>query len=1238
MRLNKLHLKQAVRPGFALIITISLMILLVILAMGLLSLSSISTRTASGARAAAEARANAHIALMMALNDLQVNAGPDTRITAPSGTLGEDLPQPHLTGVWKSRKLDPDSPDKDSDLTDAAKSDDFLGWLVSGSDLSETRRQDYATGPTPSGEHSRTILSSRYSTDGSTEWLVDSIPVNNSSTSGDRVTGRLAYAVFDEGVKARMNLGIKPAGDTLAAKSDGLGSGQRPMIDRIDGLTSLSSEAVDLTTTDGPAMVPKMASFGNAMLGYETDAADLTRHFNDLTPYSTGLFTDVANGGLKRDLNLLASASASPPTGYGAADGIYSSQLGLEIPGDPNWGNALDFASLFKNRNSRGKQFVSEGSGGVPQLTASAPGDWSASAGERVGLAIPNPAPPTSPVLLPSIAKVQMAYSLHAHDLWYFAEDTTPTAATFHNGPYNKEWKSKAANMWDPTNWSFKNKDSEINYQVWVFCTPIITLHNPYNVALQIPSGDLSLEFVNVPFGMRFFVNGQAQTSDLVPYSRMFYWNDKGKDRRYAMTLYNKQISGRDVSVDTKSPIRLLPGEVKVFSPYMNPETRYVDRGDNEWYNVYNDHTAEIRAIPGWLGEGIGYGQDQPLPDSGVSKGIYSPLRVQVDDNGRVTGNGRMMQDGMVLTGDENIHVEFAPVPDPSKGEKRFTIEMTLKRANRDRTAHSMVLDFDYEVTDGLQRELLGENGTIRWPSDGTVLGTELRDHWNTPLADFQNITPFALLSAYAKTTHGGVDSSSEDGRYPAKPWVFNNHAGAVLSQKVITEHPSHHSHEINLQRLPGHTEEAIDIQPDTDRGSFVTGHTVFNGRRFGTMLDVPLGPIQSPVSLNGACLAAGYHLPRFTAPIGNSFAHPAMSSDMLIEDVNGSTYADHCYLLNSVLFDGFYCSGFQTRGGFFDDASSVTTQAEDFFLNNQALADPRLTPYVSGGATREDAVAAVTESDAYRRVAAYQMNHGAFNVNSTSVDAWKAVLSSLSGEGAAVSSVPVTGGSSEGIKDLAEPDEEKGARFSRFRLPNLQPDSSDPDALWHASRDLSADELDRLATEIVRQVRDRGPFLSMGEFVNRRIGASSQNTLVGALQAAIDNADLNDAVDFGGFDIQSGQLADLELRTPDALLGPSAQGAPGALTQGDILSALGNAATVRSDTFVIRGYGESVDEGGSIRARAWCEAVVQRIPDYVDPLDAPEVKPEDLTSEANKQFGRRFQIVSFRWLNSNEV
>jgi hypothetical protein len=97
---------------------------------------------------------------------------------------------------------------------------------------------------------------------------------------------------------------------------------------------------------------------------------------------------------------------------------------------------------------------------------------------------------------------------------------------------------------------------------------------------------------------------------------------------------------------------------------------------------------------------------------------------------------------------------------------------------------------------------------------------------------------------------------------------------------------------------------------------------------------------------------------------------------------------------------------------------------------------------------------------------------------------------------------------------------------------------------------------------------------------------------------------------------------------------GPSAQGAPSIISQGDIMAGIAGVATVRGDTFKIRAYGESISKAGVVAARAWCEAIVQRDTSFIDPTDPPETALAELASSANETFGRRFRIVSFRWLD----
>lgn len=272
-------------------------------------------------------------------------------------------------------------------------------------------------------------------------------------------------------------------------------------------------------------------------------------------------------------------------------------------------------------------------------------------------------------------------------------------------------------------------------------------------------------------------------------------------------------------------------------------------------------------------------------------------------------------------------------------------------------------------------------------------------------------------------------------------------------------------------------------------------------------------------------------------------------------------------------------------------------------------------------------------------KIASHLMVDGAFNVNSTSVDAWRVFFSGLRGKPVAYLG--------SGKTPLESVSAEKTV-VNAVTLPNAKPVSTGaitspniPKEQWIAGRELTDKEIGELAEAMVKQVKLRGPFLSMSEFINRRLDGSNDQgmALKGALQAALDDPKVSINAAFR----QPGRMLDAEtggigFAFPDAAKGPIAYGSQPYVDQADVLRGLAEQLTPRGDTFVIRTYGDSIDAQGNVLARAWCEAVVQRVPDYVDKLDENHIRTASLVSEANRMFGRSFHIVSFRWLHSDEV
>jgi hypothetical protein len=79
----------------------------------------------------------------------------------------------------------------------------------------------------------------------------------------------------------------------------------------------------------------------------------------------------------------------------------------------------------------------------------------------------------------------------------------------------------------------------------------------------------------------------------------------------------------------------------------------------------------------------------------------------------------------------------------------------------------------------------------------------------------------------------------------------------------------------------------------------------------------------------------------------------------------------------------------------------------------------------------------------------------------------------------------------------------------------------------------------------------------------------------------------------------------------------------------------LGPALTARGDTFMIRSYGDSISPvTGNVVGKAWLETIVQRTVAPVTPLGV--TAPDKFTP--SDRFGRRFEIVSMRWLTEDEI
>jgi len=348
----------------------------------------------------------------------------------------------------------------------------------------------------------------------------------------------------------------------------------------------------------------------------------------------------------------------------------------------------------------------------------------------------------------------------------------------------------------------------------------------------------------------------------------------------------------------------------------------------------------------------------------------------------------------------------------------------------------------------------------------------------------------------------------------------------------------------------------------------------------------------------------------------GESFAGKFVPRDRFaataMNDGGRNAHEDFAYLLNLSMMDRFFLSTIPQSGDF-DPAVDPLPNARQ-----------RIVPDADG--TRPEVGELRGTDEAFEQNAAALRVVGGFNVNSTSVEAWRNFLTDTLG----TPPMAGQGGPAWSVGDTPTP------RFSRPVAAHNEVHG----ALLNGNRALDSGEIDALATELVEAIRRRGPALSLADFVNRRLIANSGNAdtdyqgLMGVLQEAIERGGLNDAVrSFENSDknVETFTAADLsgtDYPDPEHIAGmPSGEnmgryyGFNETLLQGDLLQRLAPFLTVRGDTFVIRAVGRNAD------AEAYCELILQRQAEPVDSADDP-VAPIG-------RFGRQFEAVAFRWLDA---
>lgn len=1126
------------QAGFALVSSLMLMTMLLILAMGLLSLSSISIRSSGRAADLAQARSNARLALHLAISQLQEKAGPDRRITAPASLLGDDI-SPQVTGVWESWRPSPDG----GNSYDAEKRTRHLGNLISASSAH--------TGST------RLMLGKgTLGPEAGPQDQVSAPLIPLDAADGGGIGGAIAWLALDEGVKARLDLAPADPAETLPDLVSRIGSPARNRFDSLEGLAFLSS-------SEAAARLPILESLDTAelMLAESGRSRPLTRDFSVV---SASLQTNAADGGLKTDLSALFD-DALPASHAGRYLYSDSKERITGGAGEPLWDLYAGYARLYRDHDpDKG-------------ITAALPDGFRFETVNnrlvRSATREPDMSSVRSPVLMPTLIRVEMIFSLVVRDT-------------------HSNWRSLNAKGFP--------------YLLHMMYLPIITLHNPYNVPLRFT--ELEVAFGDVPMGFDFEINGRRiSAGGLKPLQSLYMNNSSGK-KDFKLTLTG--------SLERASEVVMGPGETRIFGkpfkPGLNWDGDVNGGGALQLFDYQNNLTNQSsRLAPGLVADsqtGVGYDIDWLAPP---------PRAAWFNEE-------RHNQGTIPLRETDAIRVHYGPKAAVSGSSPitNYLVTINLKTKGRSTPVSYTQLFFKDEAQ---LEKVLAEGTSLRFGGDGRsfpeafpkdgvdpiIKVKNIYETGSTPVASYEKAVPFALFSLSAKTTRESFTR--------ARPVADT---GITMMSSVIDFHSvasqGRSPYEFILSPLRS---GAVSFENEGELAYFFGGHGSTNGSTRAVFYEVPLAPLQSIAQLRHANAASLGTAPFFTYSVGESRSHPALPFDSAKFSSGGRILFDHSWLANDALWDRYWFSTLSTLEGpgFSGRGKSREDLTRGFFRGRAPLPNPRNHPL----RIADSAATEILEDTTGRKPAARILTHGGFNVNSTSVPAWTAVLSSLTG-----SEVPLHSGSE---------DAGSSTPFPRVRRPFSSSQGVGSEAFWSGFRTLDESQVKSLAEQIVVEVKDRGPFLSMADFVNRRLESSDPRAIKGALQAAIDRSGINSPAEAISLPLAPSDAGSHGWQSPAAIEGTSAAGSPAEVSQGDLLSALGSFLYVRSDTFRIRAYGEAHDPSGKVIARAWCEAVLQRVPEYVDPSDTAEMHPDE-SVPANQRFGRRFAQVSFRWLAPEEI
>jgi Tfp pilus assembly protein PilV len=1084
-------------------------------------------------------------------------------------------------------------------------------------------------------------------------------------------SGNFAWWVGDEGVKAKINLVNKnliiTGTETTIDLRTNLASAPT---NNIQAVTAY--QAVTVSATDPQ----KMVTFNTIPLIYTNITSNaILSNFHDFTVYSRGVLADVKSGGLKKDLTLLLESGSLP------ADYVYSATntgnvytyTPPNVPSDclrtegPNWGLIYRYYNLYKKL-----ELDSDGvfalNTDVYNYSLFSPSIYNGQALDTTSVAKYKLAPSNyRDYILPVPARFQQIFTMFADYPNYWDTVNNTSSPTVGFPPHaNPNYVGKvyymgvypAVVLWNPYNVRIRSNTANngqfsstgILSRYWF--VPPMPISISFDGSNDHPIGDIFWVYANILYnlGTGYGNNGKPAPYTLEPGALTILGPQPRKvgDRRYYGNAHFPPLPFGGASVPSPGdPLRstTLQTGWKASYPYHSYQLGTVGVGGSGTNDPGNSISPYI---PVSSNPTLGNITIKSLTNKVTNAGLVEQL---MGENYLVVGTQEFNTNSATLPVDATIYKTYSGLPSVTASSLN-----TLENGAGTKPTYLFVYSYD--------KKIYPDDTTIR--SRMALFSDPLSPTYMlaNPDAASAQMAPFELnldkLDADGNVVDGPragtpaikaeLDSNGSNNTIS----YFGSGAGRVYNL-IYKEIPT-----LPLVSLPQLQHVALGRDYSNSLYQILDGQQPgvgsMSGGGYGTSSP---GPTPSAATFNWV--------------VGNGYAHPMIPATAIND---GGRSFDHCFYANNALFDTYYFSTIAAQpksiAAYKNNSKDLSLQdvLDNFLNNSKILANNRLLSWLSDKETNtvveNDLLAGSANTiapQAYQRASSYAMIDGAFNINSTSVDAWTTVLAGTMQRSVSYmppsspTPVQLTADSNQnytyapfkyfgvGLKSDTTGNNSGMAAFMRFLLPNNVAINTNNNVYWNGYRQLSLSQIRLVAQQLVKQIKMRGPFLSLAEFVNRQVSGNTNLNQNGPLQAALDAVGVND--DFNNNDIiSSSDLGSATYNNPAAAQGARRTGFPGYLTQADVLTPIANSLSARSDTFVVRAYGE-VNKNGKVLSRAWCEAVVQRTPEYVEPKSSQDTtgtgdfrytQISALTSKLNQQFGRRFKVMQFRWLSQDEI